>query len=107
MPPTITQPRVSPKHRDTDQNTELVPPSDPRSGLVSIDPDRQSGTPCFVGTRVPLKDLFDYLEGGETVASFLESFPTVSSDQARRAIRLAANNLIGHRNGEHYHEQTA
>jgi uncharacterized protein (DUF433 family) len=40
------------------------------------------GTPVFAGTRVPVKTLFDYLEGGETLDEFLDDFPSVSKEQA-------------------------
>ena len=60
---------------DDEQYTERVPLTDPRAGAVSADPRRGSGVPCFAGTRVPIRDLFDYLAGGESLGSFLESFP--------------------------------
>ena len=41
-----------------------------------------SGTPCFAGTRVPVKTIFDYLEGGETLDEFLDDFPTVTRELA-------------------------
>jgi uncharacterized protein (DUF433 family) len=40
------------------------------------------GTPCFVGTRVPVKSLFDYLEAGDSLSHFLDQFPTVSREIA-------------------------
>ena len=77
--------------------TELIEPADPRFGTVSIDPERHSGTPCFAGSRVPIRDLFDYLEGGETLDSFLDSFPTVTREQAIRTLELALDALVtGH-----------
>lgn len=45
-------------------------------------PDILSGTPVFVGTRVPVRSLFDYLEGGETLEEFLHQFPSVKREQA-------------------------
>jgi uncharacterized protein (DUF433 family) len=45
---------------------------------ITQNPSRMSGTPCFVGTRVPVKSLFDYLEAGDSLETFLEQFPTVS-----------------------------
>lgn len=54
----------------------------PVSTVVSIDPEVQGGTPCFVGTRVPIKALFEYLEAGDSLDVFLDQFPTVSRDQA-------------------------
>jgi uncharacterized protein (DUF433 family) len=47
-------------------------------GKISIDPEIMSGTPVFVGTRVPIKNLFYYKEGGESLSEFLEDFPSVS-----------------------------
>jgi uncharacterized protein (DUF433 family) len=51
------------------------------------------GTPVFVGTRVPVKNLIDYLEAGDTLADFLRSFPTVSREQAVAALELAGELL--------------
>ena len=45
-------------------------------------PEILSGAPVFVGTRVPVRSLFDYLEGGETLAEFLHQFPSVKREQA-------------------------
>jgi uncharacterized protein (DUF433 family) len=50
--------------------------------LITIHPDIQSGTPVFYNTRVPVKNLFDYLKGGHTVDDFIEDFPSVKRDQA-------------------------
>ena len=71
-----------------------MPPSDLRADLISIDPERHSGTPCFAGTRVPIRDLFDYAEGGESLEDFLTSFPTVRREQALRVLRLAEAGLF-------------
>ena len=57
--------------------------------VVHSNPEILGGTPVFVGTRVPLRNLIDYLEGGETVDSFLNSFPSVARDQAEGALELA------------------
>jgi uncharacterized protein (DUF433 family) len=51
-------------------------------GVIIKDPDILGGTPVFRGTRVPIQNLFDYLEGGETLEEFLEGFPTVSREAA-------------------------
>ena len=53
-----------------------------RSAVVKIDPDILGGTPCFAGTRVPVKTLFDYLEGGDNLDAFLDEFPSVKREQA-------------------------
>lgn len=50
--------------------------------VVVIDPEILSGTPVFAGTRVPVRTLLDYLEGGDTMDEFLDQFPTVSREQA-------------------------
>ena len=77
-----------------ERDTELVPKSDPRSGIVSIDPERHSGTPCFAGTRVPIRDLWDYLESGDSVETFLDSFPSVTREQVLRVLELAGHKLL-------------
>ena len=82
------------KRSQSHSASELIKPSDPRAGIVSIDPALHSGTPCFAGTRVPIRDLWDYLEGGETLDTFLDSFPTVSREQAVRALQLALGKLL-------------
>jgi len=46
-----------------------------KNGVIEIDPEKLSGTPVFAGTRVPIQNLFDYLEGGDTLEDFLEGFP--------------------------------
>ncbi len=52
------------------------------------------GTPVFKGTRVPVKTLIDYLQGGDTLDEFLRDFPTVKRDQARLALNVAKDALI-------------
>ena len=51
-------------------------------GIVHSDPDIMGGAPVFVGTRVPLQNLVDALEGGESIDDFLEGFPSVKRSQA-------------------------
>ena len=57
--------------------------------VVHSDPEIMSGTPVFVGTRVPFQTLLDYLEGGQPLSEFLEDFPTVSKEQAVAALEQA------------------
>jgi uncharacterized protein (DUF433 family) len=57
--------------------------------VVHSDPDILGGTPVFVGTRVPLRNLIDYLERGHDLDEFLDHFPTVSRDQAVAALEAA------------------
>ncbi len=64
--------------------------------LVWTDPERMSGVPCFYGTRVPVKNLFDYLEGGQSLETFLDDFEGVSREQADGVLRLAMDSLLEH-----------
>lgn len=75
-------------------DTELIPKDDPRSGIISIDPERLSGEPCFAGTRVPVKTLWDHLEAGDSLEVFLEDFEGVTREQAITALELAKNSLL-------------
>jgi uncharacterized protein (DUF433 family) len=63
-------------------------------GVVHSDPEIMGGTPVFVGTRVPLQNLIDYLEGGESVADFLTAFPTVTRDQAIAVIEAGKLKML-------------
>lgn len=62
--------------------------------VVHSNPGILSGTPVFVGTRVPVQSLFDYLEGGETLDEFLRQFPSVSREQAVAALELAKESVM-------------
>lgn len=62
--------------------------------LVEVDPEKMSGTPVFTGTRVPIKNLFDYLEGGDSLEVFLDDFPTVSREQALGIIEASRQLLL-------------
>ncbi|MEI6720918.1 MAG: DUF433 domain-containing protein [Betaproteobacteria bacterium] len=57
-------------------------------------PEILGGTPVFVGTRVPVRSLFDYIEGGETLDEFLRQFPSVNREQAIAALDLACDSLV-------------
>ena len=57
--------------------------------VVHSDPEILSGTPVFVGTRVPLRNLFDYLERDYSLDEFLDDFPSVTRDQAVAALEVA------------------
>lgn len=56
------------------------------AGVVHSDPDILGGTPVFVGTRVPVRTLIDYLEGGDSLNDFLTDFPSVAREQAIAAL---------------------
>ena len=62
--------------------------------IVVIDPELMSGTPCFAGTRVPVRSLLDYIEGGDTLDEFLEQFPTVSREQAIGFLEQSSEHLL-------------
>ena len=59
------------------------------SSLVKRDPEIMSGALCFTGTRVPVKNLFDYLEGTSSLEEFLEDFPSVSRERAVAVLEAA------------------
>lgn len=61
--------------------------------VIKSDPNVLGGTLVFVGTRVPVRILFEHLEAGDRLEDFLNSFPTVSKAQAIRTIELAAQRL--------------
>jgi uncharacterized protein (DUF433 family) len=75
-------------------DTELVPQSDARARFVSIDPERLGGVPCFVGTRVPIKYLWEYLIKGKTLEAFLDDFEGVPHEQAIAALEQAYERLL-------------
>jgi uncharacterized protein (DUF433 family) len=64
------------------------------SEIVHSDPEILGGTPVFVGTRVPVQSMFDYLEGGEPLDEFLRQFPSVRRDQAVAALEIARATLL-------------
>lgn len=62
--------------------------------VVVVDPEIMSGTPCFAGTRVPVRNLLDYLEAGDSLDEFLEQFPTVSRSQAIAFLEQSAQAML-------------
>jgi len=62
--------------------------------LIEINPRKMSGTPVFRGTRVPIRNLFDCLEEGETIDQFLDQFPTVSRNQVNGVLELSKERLL-------------
>jgi uncharacterized protein (DUF433 family) len=62
--------------------------------IIHSDSEIVSGTPVFVGTRVPAQALLDYLEGGETIDEFLDDFPSVSREQAIAFLEEAGRALF-------------
>ena len=65
-----------------------------KSSVVHSDPDVMGGTPVFVGTRVPVQALLDYIEGGHSLEEFLNDFPTVSRELALGALEQAKAHLL-------------
>lgn len=68
--------------------------SEDLKGIVHSDPEIMGGTPVFVGTRVPLQNLIDYLEGDESIEGFLEAFPTVKREQAIAVIEAGRLKML-------------
>jgi uncharacterized protein (DUF433 family) len=62
--------------------------------VITINPDVMSGTPCFRGTRVPFKNLIDYIEGGHSLGEFLRQFPSVTNEMAVQALEEAKDSLL-------------
>jgi uncharacterized protein (DUF433 family) len=65
-----------------------------QTSVVHSDPDILGGTPIFVGTRVPVQALIDYIEGGHSLEDFLNDFPTVSRKLALAALEQAKAHLL-------------
>jgi uncharacterized protein (DUF433 family) len=62
--------------------------------VIVSDSNVMNGTPCFRGTRVPFKNLMDYIEGGHSLGEFLQQFPTVTREMAVQALEEAKNSLL-------------
>ena len=65
-----------------------------QQNLIEINPKKMSGTPVFRGTRVPIQNLFDCIEEGETIDQFLEQFPTVTREQVNGVLELSKERLL-------------
>ena len=63
-------------------------------GMVVADPQIMGGTPVFAGTRVPLQNLIDSLEGGESIEDFLDGFPSVKREQVIAVIEAARMTML-------------
>ncbi len=64
-----------------------------KENVIEVDPEKMGGTPIFRGTRVPIQNFFDYLEGGDTVEIFLVDFPTVEREQVMELFALIKERL--------------
>ena len=65
-----------------------------KNAFIESTPKVLGGTPVFLGTRVPVKTLIEYLEGGDRLYDFLEDFPTVDREQALQALEAAKKALL-------------
>ena len=65
-----------------------------KNPVIEINPDKVSGAPLFAGTRVPIRNVFDYLEAGDTLEDFLEGFPPVTREQAVAVLQMAEQSLV-------------
>jgi uncharacterized protein (DUF433 family) len=71
--------------------------------VVTIDKEIMSGTPVFKGTRVPVKNLIDSLEGGYDIDVFLDHFPVVKREQVNKFLEASGREYLM----RHYHESLA
>ena len=62
--------------------------------VIVTDPELMNGMPCFRGTRVPFKNLIDYLEGGHPLGEFLRQFPGITREMAIQALEEAKDSLL-------------
>jgi uncharacterized protein (DUF433 family) len=80
--------RQTPAIEVLDDGSQIV------EGVIWIHPDRLSGVPCFARTRVPIQNLFDYLESGASLEEFLIGFPPITRNQAIKVLELARTGLF-------------
>jgi uncharacterized protein (DUF433 family) len=66
------------------------------SSAIRVQPVLFGAVPCFAGTQIPVKSLFDYLEAGETVDEYLEQYPSVPHDLAIRVLEESCKSLLSH-----------
>lgn len=64
------------------------------NNAITIDPDIQSGMPVFTGTRVPVQNLFDYIEEGDSIGVFLDQFPSINKDMVIAVLEQAREALL-------------
>jgi len=74
------------------------------NSVIHTDKNILGGTPVFKGTRVPIQNLFDYIEGGQNIAEFLDGFPSVKKEQVFELLKLAENVLTSEK---YLHENIA
>jgi uncharacterized protein (DUF433 family) len=64
-----------------------------KENVIEVDPEKLGGTPVFSGTRVPIRNFFDYLEGGDSIEVFFDDFPTVEREQVVALFALIKDRL--------------
>lgn len=72
----------------------VIMSADDLQGIIHSDPEIMGGTPVFVGSRVPLQNLIDSLEGGESIEDFLDGFPSVKRDQVIAVIEAGKLRML-------------
>lgn len=93
----FTSPEAEPATKPlaaSDLEGDLIQPGHALFGIVWVNAQRMSGTPCFTGTRVPVKSLFDHLEAGDTLENFLADFPGVTRQQALAVLEMSCERLL-------------
>jgi uncharacterized protein (DUF433 family) len=65
-----------------------------QQNLIEVNPNKMSGTPVFRDIRVPIKNLFDCIEEGDTIDQFLDQFPTVAREQVNGILELSKEKLL-------------
>lgn len=61
---------------------------------ITVDPEILGGIPVFTGTRVPVRNLFDYLEAGDSVLQFMENFPDVTREQTVAVLEASKTSIL-------------
>ena len=65
------------------------------NGIIQVDLEIMGGTPWFTGTRVPIKNIFDFIEAVDSLNEFLDAFPTVSREDTIFVLQLAEQSILG------------
>jgi len=73
---------------------DLIKPGHPFYGYIWVNKERMSGSPCFTGSRVPIRHLFDSLKAGETIDEFLVSYRGILYQQCTGVLEMAASGLL-------------
>lgn len=87
-------PRFHAEVEPADLAGDLIGQGHPLFGIVWVNPERLGGTPCFFGTRVPVKTLFDYLGSGHTVEGFLADFDDIDREHVTALLEQAQLGLL-------------